>query len=341
MKRTHQPNNMAQEYINQFANTLITIPDHDELKTTIRRTPKLSEIPTLILDSDDSDNNSTKEKKQARKSPTESIVSGALKKLGIETSPNQNSKGRHYHRSLPYEKQQTHHLAPRSFRHIKDFLNSQKEITIALEGNIAIGKSTMLNKLKALGPVTIQTIREPLGQWTNNSGINLLEKTYENPKKWSFIFQSLVMTNLLQNHMAPGKVKLMERTLGAAYNVFLQLHHSNETMDHEATVALQEWYHTATDLYATDPDIIIYLRGAPELAMKRMKLRNRQEEKNIPYSYLAQVHKYYDSWLLNDMANTKIIPINADQSIDGMLRDLDIQLAHHALQQKFKHLHKQ
>lgn len=291
----------------------MTIPNSDneqEIKMTIRRSPQFTQIPTWILDSDnsvpelisDSDDSDPKPKKpltkktvnttlldqsdsdhKPKKSPAETIVNNALKKLGIKTppttppaKPTRSRSHRTNHHRHPHTKHQPNYT-PQSLTHIKEFLNGPKELTIALEGNIGIGKSTLLNQLEALGPITIKTIREPLSQWTNNAGINLLEKSYSNPKKWSFILQSLIMTNLLQNHMAPGRVKLMERTLGAAYNVFLQIHHANETMDHEAITTLQEWYHTATNLYATDPDIIIYLRGSPELAMKQMKLRNRKE----------------------------------------------------------------
>lgn len=343
-----------------YANTLVSIPSEDDesgVKMVIRRTPKLDDIPTLILDSDDSDYESTKKEKTTNKpssnqvtttrdknqSPAETVVNAALKKLGIEEKKSNQQKNwarenrnqRDSIRSYPYAKRRAEIQSPSTYGYIRDLLNGSKRITIAVEGNIDIGKTTLINKLQTLGPACITTIREPLNQWTKNSNINLLEKMYRDPKKWSFIFQSLAMTNMLQNHLAPGKTKIMERSLGAAFHVFLHLHHLNETMDHGATMALQEWYHTADDLYVIKPDLIIYLRASPETAMRRLKIRDRNEEKNISYKYLTQVHKFYDQWLLNETTDVKVIPINADQSTDEMLRDLNIQVAHFNLKSKF------
>lgn len=196
---------------------------------------------------------------------------------------------------------------------------------IALEGNIGIEKSTLLNKLKSLGQATTTTLREPLQQWINHGKMNLLDRMYNNPKKWSFVFQSLAMTTVLQNHIRRGTTKIMERSLGSTYNVFLKAHHDNNTMDHHATAALQTWYHTATELYDTVPNVIIYLRARPELAMSRIKLRGRREEKQLTMRYLRQLHTLYDDWLLKN-TQTRIIVLNANQSTEDMFQDLDLQL---------------
>lgn len=343
---------MAQKYVEMYANTLITVPssddEHDSPKLSVRKTPRLEDIAILISSADNSDRESgdTTQKKITGKSPAESIVNAALKKLGIneKASPRAKQRPKKHHTSSTSNRIQPYgahsssnkpfEQIPHTYKYISKLLNHSRGITIAIEGNIAIGKSTLLKRLQLLGPVHITTIREPLEQWTKNGHINLLERSYENPEKWSFILQSLVMTNLLQNHIVSKQTKIMERSLGSTYNVFLQMHHINQTMDHGAILALQEWYHTANDLYATTPDLIIYLRASPELAMKRLKIRDRKEEKHISYKYLTQIHSLYDKWLLNEETRVKVIPINADQTTEEMLKDINIQLAYFDLQSK-------
>lgn len=320
---------MAQKYVEMFANTLITISsseDEGEVpKLTIRRTPPLEEIAKITTTEP-----KTPPKNPSHNLPPEKIVGAALKKLGITNdkapAPIQHPR-RHPIQMLRPIKTPSANRPIEHFKHIVELLSNPKHLTIALEGNLAIGKSTLINRLKSMADTSVLTIREPIDQWTHNGSINLLAKTYQTPHKWSFVFQTLVMSNMLQNHITASNTKIMERSLGSAYNVFLQAHHANRTMDHAAILALQEWYHMANELFNIEPDVIIYLRAPPNVAMRRLKLRNRKEERHVSYKYLTQIHEFYDEWLLNGSNFSKVIPVDADQSPDEILHDLNTQLA--------------
>ena len=54
---------------------------------------------------------------------------------------------------------------------------------ISIEGNIGAGKSTLISYLNLL------TIKEPVDEWLNIGGQNLLQKYYEDPKRWGLTFQ--------------------------------------------------------------------------------------------------------------------------------------------------------
>ena len=56
--------------------------------------------------------------------------------------------------------------------------------TIAIEGNIGAGKSTLINYFKQFEEVQVHA--EPLDKWQNVNGENLLAKLYEDPKRWTF-----------------------------------------------------------------------------------------------------------------------------------------------------------
>ena len=59
-----------------------------------------------------------------------------------------------------------------------------KPFVVTIEGNIGSGKSTMLEFYRSLEEVQLHP--EPVDKWTNLNGQNLLQKLYEDPKRWSF-----------------------------------------------------------------------------------------------------------------------------------------------------------
>jgi deoxyadenosine/deoxycytidine kinase len=68
---------------------------------------------------------------------------------------------------------------------------------ISCEGNIASGKSTFLARLQerifARG-LNIKMYMEPIEIWTNFNGVNVLEKMYKEPKRYSYLFQTMAFT---------------------------------------------------------------------------------------------------------------------------------------------------
>lgn len=366
-----------------FANSLITISSSDDdspsPKLTIRRTPKMEDIPSLIADtpipkptnkspirkptkksprpksnykiprlaptkqsaviSDDEDKTASnssedKTKKNQQESPMASVVNAAFKQLGlhgktptkitkrIKTTETHHQTGRH----SPRFSSPSGTPPPPSYPHVQELFDKPQGITIAVEGNIGIGKTTFLQKIRYISNAHITTIREPLEQWTRNNHINLLSKMYSNPKKWAFIFQTVALANLLQNHVYTTKNKLMERSLGAAYHVFLRAHHDNRTLKHRESMALQHWCETAAEIFPITPDVIIYLRAAPKIALERIRTRGRNEERSITIDYINQLHSFYDDWLLKTNTKSRVIILNADQSCTNMLDDLNTQL---------------
>ena len=67
---------------------------------------------------------------------------------------------------------------------------SNRPFVVSVEGNIGSGKSTMLSYFEKFGDVEL--VPEPVGQWCDLNGHNLLAKLYEDPSRWSFQFQSYV-----------------------------------------------------------------------------------------------------------------------------------------------------
>ncbi|NXV58338.1 DGUOK protein, partial [Molothrus ater] len=86
-------------------------------------------------------------------------------------------------------------------------------LRLALEGNIAVGKSTFLRLLAAAFP-RWHLVTEPVAQWRRVPGAagtaqvsggsaNLLQLMYQEPARWSFTFQSFSCLSRLKAVLEP------------------------------------------------------------------------------------------------------------------------------------------
>ena len=121
-----------------------------------------------------------------------------------------------------------------------------RPFTVLIEGNIGSGKTTFLKHFSKFN--NIEVITEPVEKWTNVKGSNLLQKMYEDPERWAFIFQTYVQLTMLQQHTENNdkQIKIMERSLYSARYCFVEnLFESGRIQKSEYTV-LVEWFEFLT-----------------------------------------------------------------------------------------------
>ena len=206
--------------------------------------------------------------------------------------------------------------------------------SVLIEGNIASGKSTVIDILKnKLGEVA-QVHTEPLQEWTNFCGENLLQQMYENPKKNSFMFQTFVQYTMtkIQLEQAPNKVKITERSLLSERYVFIEairiLKHISP-IEYEILVA---WF-KLIDSKLPPVDEVIYLRTSPLIALGRLRGRNRVGEESVSKEYLSLLHSLHESWLVDwDQGDLPFKLTIIDQ--DKPLRELEPEIE--AIAQRLK-----
>ena len=83
-----------------------------------------------------------------------------------------------------------------------EFQGTEKEkrpFTVVVEGNIGSGKTTFLEHF--IQKEIVEVVTEPVEEWRNVGGHNLLQLMYENPSRWSHIFQSYVQLTMTKNHV--------------------------------------------------------------------------------------------------------------------------------------------
>lgn len=110
--------------------------------------------------------------------------------------------------------------ASSSVRNGRKYAQDTQPFTVLIEGNIGSGKTTFLNHFQKYKD-EVCLITEPVEKWRNVNGVNLLEKMYNDPKKWAMPFQSYVTLTMLQAHTAPTdkKLKIIERSIYSSRSV--------------------------------------------------------------------------------------------------------------------------
>ena len=78
---------------------------------------------------------------------------------------------------------------------------SKRPFTVIVEGNIGSGKSTFLEYFNTKTIVDVLT--EPVEEWRNLCGHNILQLMYEDPSRWSHLFQSYVQLTMTKHHVQP------------------------------------------------------------------------------------------------------------------------------------------
>ncbi|XP_051897106.1 deoxycytidine kinase-like [Pristis pectinata] len=194
---------------------------------------------------------------------------------------------------------------------------------VSVEGNIAAGKSTLV---QILGEVSQDwdVVLEPIARWcsvaqtdkeeseelttSQKSGGNLLQMMYDKPERWSYTFQNYAclsrarsqlrcVSDKLQDSAHP--VQFFERSLYSDRYVFATNLYESHCINETEWIIYQDWHGWIHNRSGNriKLDGIIYLRATPEVCMKRLNVRGRQEEQTIPMEYLEKLHTKHEDWL--------------------------------------------
>ena len=218
---------------------------------------------------------------------------------------------------------------------IKNKLQNKNFIYITIEGNIGVGKTRLLNKIKdeinnnnlIRENKTFFIIQEPVEIWEKT---NLLNLYYSNPQKYSLAFQMTAFcTTLLplkrflelSSSSSSPLIIFGERSPLASIECFTPLLVERGKIDpqNEIYVKFKEICNqTLPFLY---PDIIFYLNGLDvTILLERIKNRNRLGEQNITSEYLEHLEKKYNQMISSLPTATTTVIKNDD--IEPALRDV-------------------
>ena len=163
--------------------------------------------------------------------------------------------------------------------------------TIAIAGNIGSGKSSLVEFLtRTYG---IQPFYEP------NDENPYLPDFYQDMNRWAFHSQLYFLSNKFRMHQQleqmPGVV-VLDRTIYEDAEIFATALHNMRHFTGRDWDTYWSFYKIILDAIRP-PDLMIYLRCSMRTLRKRIRLRGRAMEKDIPLSYLKRLEALYEQWL--------------------------------------------
>lgn len=199
----------------------------------------------------------------------------------------------------------------------------ERKFTVAVEGNIASGKTTLLRYFSKFDDALV--CQEPVDKWRNVKGHNLLGYMYNDPPRWSLAFQTYVQLTMIDQHKSKipsGKrVKLMERSLFSAKYCFVENLYVSARITEVEYAVLSEWFEWLVANDGPHLDLIVYLRTDPIVCWNRIQARHRPEEIHIPKDYLQSLHNLHEDWLVRRRKFSVPCPVlvlNADGDLSEM-----------------------
>lgn len=207
-------------------------------------------------------------------------------------------------------------------------------LVIVVDGIISAGKTTLLEFLipsliKEGFVVTL--VPEPVDQW-NKSG--RLEMFYKDPKRRAFQFQTCafhdrvkISQELHKQYNNSTDIFIMERSIFTDI-LFMNSLYENGTVDDTEYIDYLNLWSMWENVMPLKPDLFIYLKPDIQIAMDRLKKRNRKGEENITTEYQTNLEKWHDIFFKNDhvMILNKEVPVikienNGDIRSNPSLRD--------------------
>lgn len=204
-----------------------------------------------------------------------------------------------------------------------------------LEGNIGAGKSTFL-KLLAQNMSGIAVGFEPLHNWQSNiHGQSLLSNFYEKPSRWAYSLETFAMICRVYEHLKDQEYQhdiIIERSIYSGHYVFATNGYHQGFMTAMEWHMYNQWFNALVTTKCKTPQGFIYLHVDPEVAYERIKKRNRLAENKISLSYLTQIHRCHEKFLIDktgilpDLKAVPVLVVNCNKDFEQ-----DTDTLHHHL----------
>ncbi len=182
----------------------------------------------------------------------------------------------------------------------------QTNKTIAIAGNIGTGKSSLVEFLTRT--YNIQPFYEP------NDENPYLPDFYRDMNRWAFHSQLYFLSNKFRMHQQLEQhngVVVLDRTIYEDAEIFATALHDMHKFTGRDWDTYWNFYQVIIAAIRP-PDLMIYLRCSMRTLRKRIRLRARDMEKDIPLAYLKRLESLYDAWLGN-YQNGEVLILETDK----------------------------
>ena len=191
--------------------------------------------------------------------------------------------------------------------------------TIAIAGNIGTGKSSLVEFLtRTYG---IQPFYEP------NDENPYLPDFYQDMNRWSFHSQLYFLSNKFRMHQQLEQISgvvVLDRTIYEDAEIFATALHNMRNFTGRDWDTYWNFYQVILNAIRP-PDLMIYLRCSMRTLRKRIRLRGRAMEQDIPLAYLKRLEGLYEQWL-STYQFSEVLVLETDKLdyINDMVDCLDV-----------------
>lgn len=190
---------------------------------------------------------------------------------------------------------------------------------IAIAGNIGAGKSTLVEFLSRT--YGIQPYYEP------SEDNPYLPDFYRDMRRWAFHSQLYFLSNKFRIHQEldrmPGLV-VLDRTIFEDAEIFATALYEMRRIDARDWETYWRFYQTILEAIRP-PDLMIYLRCSMRTLRKRIRIRGREMESDIPLSYLKRLDRLYERWVEGwDKSELLVLETDSLDYIHDLVHRLDV-----------------
>lgn len=163
---------------------------------------------------------------------------------------------------------------------------------IAVAGNMGTGKSSLVAFLcRHFG---LRPFFEP------NDENPYLDDFYRDMRRWAFHSQMFFLASKLRIHQAleaerSRSAVVIDRTIYEDAEIFAENLYRSRRMSRRDYATYRALYESVAGALRP-PDLMIYLRCNTRTVRRRIRLRGRPSERDIPLSYVKRLQTLYEAW---------------------------------------------
>ncbi len=181
------------------------------------------------------------------------------------------------------------------------------------------GKSTLVDFLSRNYDVT--PFYEP------NDENPYLADFYKDMKGWAFQSQLYFLSNKFRLHQELDRqsgVVALDRTIFEDAEIFATALYQMRKISKRDWETYQGFYGAILDAIRP-PDLMIYLRCSMRTLRKRIRLRGREMEQDVPLAYLKRLERLYDAWIESyTMSDVLVLETDDLDYIHDLVHRLDV-----------------
>ncbi len=181
------------------------------------------------------------------------------------------------------------------------------------------GKSTLVEFLHLT--YGVQPFYEP------NDENPYLQDFYKDMKSWAFQSQLYFLSNKFRLHQELDRqagVVALDRTIFEDAEIFATALYQMRKISKRDWMTYMGFYEAILDAIQP-PDLMIYLRCTMRTLRKRIRLRGRAMESDVPLSYLKRLDRLYESWISSyEMSDVLVLETDDMDYIHDLVHQLDV-----------------